>query len=68
MKSATVKAIERIEREFHQRAFGEELTRVNALPLRARLDYVRRLKERARARRPPSARGGGSAARMETPV
>jgi hypothetical protein len=47
MKVAAAKAIERIEREFHQRAFGDERARVNALPAAGRRAYLARLRRRA---------------------
>jgi hypothetical protein len=47
MKVAIVKAIERIEREFHRRAFGDERARVNALPAAGRRAYLARLRRRA---------------------
>jgi hypothetical protein len=47
MKAATVKAIERIEREFHRRAFGDERARVNALPPSQRRAYLARVRRRA---------------------
>ena len=57
MKTATTKTIERIEREFHRRAFGEERARVNALPPADRRTYLSRLRRRtAPATRAVSAR------------
>jgi hypothetical protein len=47
MKAAIAKAIERIEREFHRRAFGDERARVNALPASGRRAYLARLRRRA---------------------
>ena len=47
MKVAVAKAIERIEQEFHRRAFGDERARVNALPLAARRAYLARVRRRA---------------------
>ena len=46
MKVAAAKTIERIEREFHQRAFGDERARVNALPAAERRAYLARLRRR----------------------
>lgn len=54
MHAATVRIIERLEREFHRRAFGDELARVNFLPLSQRRAYVARLRERAKYRRSSS--------------
>ena len=42
--------LDEIIQDFHQRAFGEELARVNQLPIDERRAYVRRLWE-SRARR-----------------
>lgn len=47
MKVAAAKAIERIEQEFHRRAFGDERARVNALPPAERRAYLARLRRRA---------------------
>jgi len=47
MKVAAAKTIERIEREFHRRAFGDERARVNALPAAERGAYLARLRRRA---------------------
>jgi hypothetical protein len=44
MKVAAAKTIERIEREFHRRAFGDERARVNALPAAERRAYLARLR------------------------
>jgi len=49
MKKVIVRAIECIERDFHRRAFGEELARVNALSRAQRWAYLARLKDRARS-------------------
>ncbi|HNQ25080.1 MAG TPA: hypothetical protein PKK06_18530 [Phycisphaerae bacterium] len=68
MKSAIVKTIERIEHEFHQRAFGEELARVNALPLGRRRDYAGRLQQRVHASRRRSSSASRSRARKEVAV
>ena len=46
MKLAVAKAIERIEQEFHRRAFGDERARANALPAAGRRAYLARLKRR----------------------
>ena len=47
MKLAVAKAIERIEQEFHRRAFGDERARANALSAAGRRAYLARLKRRA---------------------
>jgi hypothetical protein len=47
MKAAMSQAIERIEREFHRRAFGEELARVNAMFPSNRRAYLSRVRRRA---------------------
>ena len=54
MDATTVRIIERIEREFHRRAFGDELARVNFLSPSLRRAYVARLRQRARQRRSPT--------------
>ena len=51
MKRANMQTIERIEREFHRRAFGEEMARVNFLPPSKRRAYAARLARRALSRR-----------------
>jgi hypothetical protein len=50
MNAATQRRIREIEWDFHRRAFGEELARVNFLPLAERKAYLARLRERGRRR------------------
>ena len=51
MDASIVRIIEQIEWDFHRRAFGDELARVNFLAPAERRAYVARLRERARHRR-----------------
>ena len=51
MDAEIVKRIERLELEFHRRAFGDELARVNFLAPAERRAYVARLRARAARRR-----------------
>lgn len=49
MNADVLRSIKRIEREFHRRAFGEEMARVNFLPVVQRRAYAARLRLRASA-------------------
>ncbi len=57
-RNAKNAVLRRIVLEFHKRAFGEEAARVNFLPAAARMEYLARIKNRARrrAQRTPSSR------------
>jgi len=44
-------AIKKIAFDFHQRAFGEEMARINFLPLAERKAFLRRIRNRLRLRR-----------------
>jgi hypothetical protein len=48
---AARKVLRQITLEFHQRAFGEEMARVNFLPAAERKEYLARLHQRARRAR-----------------
>ena len=59
MNADVLRSIKRIEQDFHRRAFGEEMARVNFLPVAQRRAYVARLRRRAAAAKSkrPSATG-----------
>jgi hypothetical protein len=50
LNEETKKRIEEIELAFHRRAFGEEMARVNFLPLAERKAYLARTRKRARSK------------------
>ncbi len=50
LTSSAQRFIRRVAYDFHVRAFGEEMARVNFLPLDERKAYIREMNDHARAK------------------